>query len=301
MSPEAPAPDFAAAERVRRVFAQAGCPLETWEAAALLRSEGDYVRGETERLDGLLRAGRAPRLGMLLLEAVQRLRQRHARFAFALRGFLARRRPSDDPVRLETMIALAVVLPDRLDAARRWLDGQAPAEEVAALAALADRCRVPDGVDPELFQDLRAARRFLATADRAVSRIEPWEALCLALENREAVSGAAARLSDPGMQAVADDLNALTVRLLERLLEIRFRYTPLVRDLGTYVRRLPIGRYGATTLDLALGFMVASDEGRERARQWLSSPDRFRREAAIRLEGVIGRAQKYESALRAAV
>lgn len=301
MSSEALPQDFAAAERVRRVLAQAACPLETWEAAALLRAEGDHLRQETDRLEALLCAGRSPRPGMLLLEALQRLRLRHGRFAYALRGFLARRNPADDPTRIETMVALAVLLPDRLDAARRWLDGAAPEEDVASLAALADRCRVPAGVDPDLFQDLRAARRFLASVDGAVSRIEPWEALCLALENRDAVAGAASRLSEPGLQAVADDLNALTVRLLERLLEIRFRYTPLVRELGTYVRRLPIGRYGAGTIDLALGFMVASDEGRDRARQWLSSPDRFRREAAIRLEGVIGRAQKYESALRAAV
>lgn len=301
MSPEALAPHLVAAERVRRILAQAGSPLETWEAAALLQAEGDYVRQEADRLERLLQAGRSPRIGMLLLEAVQRLRGRHGRFAYALRGLLARRRPADDPARLETMVALAVLQSDPADAARRGLDGEASDEDIARLASLADRCRVPEGVDPELFQDLRAARRFLATVDGPRSRVEAWEALCLALENRDGVSGAAARLADPEGQAVAEDLNAQTVRLLERLLEIRFRYTPLVRDLSRYVRRLPIGRYGAGTIDLALGFMVASDEGRERARQWLGAPDRFRREAAIRLEGVIGRAQKYESAFRAAV
>lgn len=293
--------DLIGAERVRRVLALAGTPVETWEAAGLLRSEGAYVREETDRLERLLDARRAPRLGMLLFEAVGRLRKTHGRFAHALRGLLAARRPSEDPVRLEAMIALAVLEPERRTAVEPWLETAPTDDALAALAEAAERARMPEGVDPELYQDLRAARRLLSSVQGFASRVETWEALCLALEDREGVTGAAARLASPGAQAVADDHNARTVRLLERLLEIRFRYTPLVRELGRYVRRLPMGRYGAATIDLALGFMVASDEGRERARQWLGSPNRFRREAAIRLEGVIGRAQKYESALRAAV
>jgi hypothetical protein len=43
---------------------------------------------------------------------------------------------------------------------------------------------------------------------------------------------------------------------------------------------------------------MASPEGREHARAWIEDPRRLRREAALRLEGVIGRAQKYQAALR---
>jgi hypothetical protein len=53
-------------------------------------------------------------------------------------------------------------------------------------------------------------------------------------------------------------------------------------------------------MDLAFGFLLASSEGRSRAEQWLEDPQRFLREAAIRVEGVIGKAQKYQAALSAA-
>ena len=81
-------------------------------------------------------------------------------------------------------------------------------------------------------------------------------------------------------------------------LELRFRWTPLVRALSRFVRSLPTGRYSGETLDLAIGFILASPEGREHARAWIEDPRRLRREAALRLEGVIGRAQKYQVALR---
>ena len=84
----------------------------------------------------------------------------------------------------------------------------------------------------------------------------------------------------------------------EKLLDLRFRWTPLVRALSRFIRTLPTGRYGGETLDLAVGFLLASPEGREHARAWIEDPQRLRREAALRLEGVIGRAQKYQAALR---
>jgi hypothetical protein len=53
-------------------------------------------------------------------------------------------------------------------------------------------------------------------------------------------------------------------------------------------------------MELAFGFLLASPEGRGRAEQWLEDPQRFLREAAIRVEGVIGKAQKYQALLQVA-
>jgi hypothetical protein len=294
--------EFPVAERARRVFEQIGSPLEVWEALALTRSEGSFLRQELDRMDGLLRAGRVARPGQLLHESIGRLRQSHARLARALRHFLAGRR--DDAAAVEDMIAVALLHPERRRAAERWIaENNAPEERLQALADVAARCRgaepaVPQGVDADLYRDLLATRDFLQTF-AGPAKVELWEVMSLALQDRDAVRLAAARLAEPRAQAVADDVNAVTIRVLEKLLDIRFRWTPLVRALAGYVRALPTGRYGGETLDLAIGFLVASPEGRERARAWIEDPRRFRREAALRLEGVIGRAQKYLVALRA--
>ena len=51
---------------------------------------------------------------------------------------------------------------------------------------------------------------------------------------------------------------------------------------------------------MALGFIVASQRGRDRALTWLKEPSRYRTEAAGRLEDVISRTMNYQTALRMA-
>lgn len=294
--------EFPVAERTCRVFNDLGVALEPWEALALVRSEGGHLRHELDRIEGLRRLGRSARFGGLILESVGRLRQSHGRLARSLRAFLSR--VHDDPARVEGMIAVALIHPDRRKAAERWISGAGASDaELASLADFADRCRgaepaTPAGVDADLYRDLLATRDFLQTFAGRSSRVELWEVMCLAIEDRKAVRAAAERLAAPDAQATADDDNAVTVRVLEKLLDLRFRWTPLVRALSRFIRTLPTGRYGGETLELALGFILASPEGREHARAWIEDPRRLRREAALRLEGVIGRAQKYQAALR---
>ena len=296
--------EFPVAERTCRLFGELGVALLPWEALALVRSEGAHLRQELDRVERLHQAGRAARFGMLLMEAVGRLRQIHGRLANSLRAFLTREGRSDDPDRIEGMIAVALLHPERRRAAEQWISGHPATDaELRSLAAFADRCRgaepaVPPGVDADLFKDLLATRAFLELFAGATRRVELWEVMFLAIEDRDAVREAARRLAAPDAQAEALDHNAGTVRILEKLLELRFRWTPLVRALSRFVRSLPTGRYGGETLDLAIGFILASPEGREHARAWIEDPRRLRREAALRLEGVIGRAQKYQAALR---
>jgi hypothetical protein len=52
-------------------------------------------------------------------------------------------------------------------------------------------------------------------------------------------------------------------------------------------------------MELAFAFIRASPEGCCRARQWDGVPEQFKPEAAIRVEGVIGRVQEYLQVLRA--
>lgn len=297
--------EFPFSRRVRDAFGEIGIPMEPWEALALARSEGGHLRQELDRIASLRRAGRSARPGFLLLESLSRHRETLGRLARGLRVLLTRRGGTAvRPDVLEAALALALVDPARRADAARWIDGEtfdpAPLFELAArCCADASTLELPPGVDRELFSDLVETRRFLEALAGQDRRIEPWEVFCLAVQDRSSVAQAAERLRSAEGQAAAADGNAVTVRLLERLLDVRFRWTPFVRRLAAFVRRLPIGRYGRETIDLALAFTLASSEGRDRARQWLEDPVHFRREAAIRLEGVIGRAQKYLSALRA--
>jgi hypothetical protein len=298
--------EFPVAERTCRVFGELGIDLETWEALALVRSEGGHLRQELDRIESLRRLGRVARPGGLVLESLARLRQSNSRLARTFRAFLSKHDTSGDSLRVESMLAVALLHPERRRTAEGWVSGAAPTEaDLRSLSDFADRCRgaepaAPAGVDPDLYRDLVATRDFLQSFAGRSSRVELWEVMCLAIEDRAAVRQAADRLGAPDAQASADDLNAGTIRVLEKLLDLRFRWTPLVRALSRFIRTLPTGRYGGDTLDLAIGFILASPEGREHARAWIEDPQRLRREAALRLEGVIGRAQKYQIALRVA-
>ena len=102
-------------------------------------------------------------------------------------------------------------------------------------------------------------------------------------------------LSSPGLRAPAAEFEVL----YRALVELRLKKALLARALGKCVAGLSIGHYSPDTMELAFARILASSEGCRRARQWMESPEQFRREAAIRVEGVISRAQNYLTALRA--
>src|SRR5205085_12283225 len=89
------------------------------------------------------------------------------------------------------------------------------------------------------------------------------------------------------------------VALFNRLQAIRKEHAPLVGKLAGFLSELPVGSYGTEPRELALGFIVAGEVGRQHAQAWLNDPDHYRQEAATRFEGLIGRAMNYQLALRA--
>jgi hypothetical protein len=88
------------------------------------------------------------------------------------------------------------------------------------------------------------------------------------------------------------------LQLFDRLLKLRAEHGKFVRELRAYLGTLPVGTFGKETTEMALGFIVASGRGRDRATLWLKEPSRYRSEAAGRLEDVISRTMNYQTALR---
>ncbi len=154
----------------------------------------------------------------------------------------------------------------------------------------------PPGLDAELLEDLRAADRFIAHQDKKAPKIELWEVFVIAMKDRASAAKASDRLR---RGAPVDDLNADLITFLERILEVRAKEGVLARGLRDYVAKLQIGRYNRDLMELAMAFTMAHPEAHSRIGQWLEMPEHFKREAAIRYEGVIGKAQKYQQALRA--
>lgn len=293
---------FRLAACARGALGAAAVPLELWEALRLAQSEGAHLRQEIAKVGESRATGKSLRVGTMLIEAVDRLRRTHGRQAQSLRVILGTLPAPLDAEQVEVTLALAFSTARRRSALDRWI--ATPGPIIDELSALADQATgllaalrapaVPEGVDPELFADLREADRL---RHKLPVPPELWQILPLAIDDRQAVRRASRALGAP---APADDLNAELIRFLEELLDFQDCWGGVARSLRAYVGTLPMGSYGPSTLDLAIGLVLASPEGRRRVESWLEDPDRCRREAALSFEGVVGKAQHYERALRAA-
>lgn len=293
--------DLKLAEDARLLFRELGFAIELWEALRLARTEHVTLTCEMERLQKLRKQGRSPSLGGLIIDSIDQMRKSLGPRARQYRDVLRSSNVAGDSVRLDLLAGLLAQHP-----------ALPTADEILALASQVDRCRrtllhrpgtevrkaaapaVPEDVNGDLLEDLRHAERLRLAFGPASPGIELWEAMTLSLEDR-----ASARLATDRLRARKEDDGSL-VRILERILDVRARHSRLAIKLRNYLNHLPIGKYNRELMELAFGFLLASPEGRGRAEQWLEDPQRFLREAAIRVEGVIGKAQKYQAALRAA-
>jgi len=294
--------DLKLAEDARLLFRELGFAIELWEALRLARTEHVTLTCEMDRLQKLRKQGRSPSLGGLIIDSIEQMRKTLGPRARHYRDVLRSSNVAGDSVRLDLLAGLLAQHP-----------ALPTADEIMKLSAQVDRCRrgmlhrpatevrkapapveLPADVNGDLVEDLRYAERLRLAFGPASPGIELWEAMTLSLEDR-----AAAQLATDKLRAKREDDGSL-VRVLERILDVRTRHSRLAIKLRNYMNLLPIGRYNRDLMELAFGFLLASPEGRGRAEQWLEDPQRFLREAAIRVEGVIGKAQKYQAALRAA-
>jgi hypothetical protein len=157
---------------------------------------------------------------------------------------------------------------------------------------------LPRGVNPEILEEVRRVDQCRRIFEETHQEIEVWEVFCLVMldgeSTREAMANLLRQKESGERQAFIDGALAL----FDRLLKIRAQHGKFVRDLRAYLGTLPVGTFGKETMEMALGFIVASPRGRDRAQTWLNEPSRYKPEAAGRLEDVISRTMNYQTALR---
>ncbi|HLY75087.1 MAG TPA: hypothetical protein VKU80_13280 [Planctomycetota bacterium] len=157
---------------------------------------------------------------------------------------------------------------------------------------------LPRGVKMQTLEDVGRVddcRRILKEFD---PEVQLWECFCLVMTDeasRRSIDDLVRRKKAAPAQTFAQDAQSL----FDRLHEIRKEHAPFVRSLAAFLGELPVGHYATETREMALGFIVAGQVGREHAALWLADPAHYRQEAATRFEGLIGRAMNYQTALRA--
>lgn len=158
---------------------------------------------------------------------------------------------------------------------------------------------LPQGVDSEILDDIRRVEQCHTIFEATHQQIEVWEVFCLVMLDREETQKTMKVLLEHQAAGKSDEFNQGALALFEQLLKMRAKFGKFVRELRQYIAILPVGHFGRATTEMALGFIVVSDRGRQRAAQWLAEPKAHEQDAAGRMEDLISRAMKYETALRA--
>jgi len=157
---------------------------------------------------------------------------------------------------------------------------------------------LPRGVNPEVLEDVRRVDQCRKIFEETHQDIEVWEVFCLVMLDGEGTKALLEKTLQAKEKSNAGDFMDGAMGLFDRLIKLRAQYGKFVRELRSYLGQLPVGSFGKETMEMALGFIVASGRGRDRAQLWLAEPNRYKQEAAGRLEDVISRTMNYQTALR---
>jgi hypothetical protein len=153
-------------------------------------------------------------------------------------------------------------------------------------------------VNPEILEDVRRVEQCRQIFKETHQEIEVWEVFCLVMLDPDGTRILVEQTLGMKQKGNAQGFMDGALQLFDRLLKLRAQYTKFVRDLRGYLSTLQIGSFGKETTEMALGFIVASARGRERAQMWIQEPSRYKSEAAGRLEDVVSRTMNYQTALR---
>jgi hypothetical protein len=167
----------------------------------------------------------------------------------------------------------------------------APAPVVASMP-------LPPGVDPDILEDIRRVEQCRAIFAETHQQIEVWEVFVLVMLDRDATKALTEKILLMRKNGQKQQFNEGALQLFESLLKMRAQYGRFVRPLRDFLSTLQVGTFGKDITEMAMGFIVASARGRERAAQWLENPKMFRQEASGRYEDIISRTMKYQTTLR---
>ncbi len=171
-----------------------------------------------------------------------------------------------------------------------------PSESISPVTLI-----LPRGVNPEILEDVRRVDQCRRIFEATNQSIDVWEVFYLVMLDQESTRSSLEKLDVLKKNGEQQMFVDGAMELFDRLLKVRAQHGKFVRDLRAYLAALPIGTFGKETMEMALGFIVASPRGRDRAQLWITEPNRYRQEAAGRLEDVISRTMNYQTALRMVV
>src|SRR5436190_1297853 len=312
--------DLRSVEQGCQILGAAGTRAEFWESFTLLKIGRDAYQAEVHRIEAMRKQGTDLRLSPEISQKLAFIKTELAPLARQLRDFLSKS-PAGILDGMKQDLALVFLMGSQKarQSVSRWVKDPAGTSvestlRLKILSKLVDGYRralldarkqgapvrpAPDTtvrsmrpttirLKPEFVDDLRLVEQ----GRKIFENIEPmpsWNLLCLILMQRDETRRSIEELQQLKTSGKPGEFAGAAYRLRGQLKQIRDQFDSIALPVGAYLKII-FGKFEGPADELALAFLIASSQGRHRARQWLDDPELCRGEATASVNGLRSRA-----------
>jgi hypothetical protein len=319
--------DLRCVEQGCQILGSCGARAEFWESFTLLKIGRDAYQAEVDRIEALRQGGGDVRLSPEIGQKLNFIKTELAPLARQLRDFLSKS-PAGMLDGMKQDLALVFLMGSQKarQSVARWVKDPAGTSVESGLRlkilsklvdgyrrALLDARMTGAPVRPkpdttvrhmrattvrlkaEFIDDLRMVEQGRKLFEN-IEAIPSWNLICLILMQREETRRSIEELQQLKASGKPGEFAGAAYRLRGQLKQVRQQFDSVALPVGAYLKTL-YGKFEGPADELALAFLIASSQGRHRARQWLDDPELCRGEATASVNGLRLRAVAYLDAV----
>src|ERR1051325_10054366 len=154
---------------------------------------------------------------------------------------------------------------------------------------------LPEGIDPEIFEDLHTSLAGLSLCHVLHRPSELWEILQLVKTDRAMVRGEIYR--DDGLRD-AYRAAGIARTIVQKLDGIKDRTGSIIKGLRQFLKQVPGMPTDEDTVEFVIAFITMSPKGRDAVAKWIADPAGQTQEASTKVKAIIAIVDGYMRTLR---
>jgi hypothetical protein len=320
--------DLRIVEQGCQILAAFGSRTEFWESFTLLKTGREAYHAEIERLTARRASADGVKVDPAILQKLALIKEQLLPLARQLREFLGKA-PGGilDGMKQDLALVFLMGSAKARQSVARWVSNPGGSADEAnlrlkILSRLVDGYRralldarmqgAPPPAAPdttvrsmapvtvklkgEFVDDLRYVERCRRMFEK-VDPVKGWDIVCLILMQRDETRTLIDQMTHLKDHGQPGEYAGVAARLRNMLKQTRAQFNTIALPVGVYLTSI-FGNFGDEADELALAFLIASSQGRHRAKQWLDDPELCRGEATASMNGLRNRAARYLDAAK---
>src|SRR6185436_11218966 len=154
---------------------------------------------------------------------------------------------------------------------------------------------LPEGIDPEMFEDLHTSLGGLSLCHVIHRPSELWEILQLVKSDKAMVRGEIYRYD-----GLRDAYRAAGIArtIVQKLDHIRDRTGSVIKGLRQFLTQVPGMSTDLDTIEFIIAFITISPKGRDAVAKWVADPAGQKNEAGTKVKAITNIVEGYQRTLR---